>query len=372
MDKLVAEVMAKWPTKFASNLSFTVAISGGVDSVVLLHLINEIFQSTQNKPLNFEQKNIQHATPTPQVIIAETETDKKKCHTQHVIPDTALTHNVEHNLAPSLDAIHINHNISPNAQQWANFCHEFCKSLEINLTVCNVQIGKSGGESLENNARKIRYAEFFKHNTNVIILAHHKMDQIETTLSQIFRGSDLHNIAAMKEISYKHDKIFWRPLLNFTKAELEDYAKRHSLQYITDESNTDCQYLRNFIRHDILPRLIKWDKNIIPKILNFNTQIQENMSFIDEIAVQDIKNVTENTKEDSIDLIKFKQLSTRRQHNVLSHFILTQNLPLPSNKQIQEFTRQLNTCQADKLPSLKLGQNHEIIMQRQKIFIRNT
>lgn len=325
MDELVAAVVAKWPKEAALNLSFTVALSGGVDSVVLLHLMHEIM---------------------------------------HII-------HKEQKIAYSLDVIHLNHNISPNAAKWAIFCQNFCNSLNINLKLCNVQVNKNGGESLENNARKARYVEFFKHPTDVIILAHHKMDQVETTLSQIFRGSDLHNIAAMKEISYKQNKIFWRPLLNFTKADIEEYAKRHTLNYITDESNTDCKYLRNFIRHDILPSLIKWDKNIILKILNFNTQVQDDMVLKNEIATDDIKNVTENEKENSIDLTKFKQLSTIRQHNVLSHFILAQNLPLPSSKQTWEFIRQVNTCKIDRLPRLKLGHNHEIIMRKKTIFIRN-
>jgi tRNA(Ile)-lysidine synthase len=316
-QNLVANILANWPVNLTANLSFSVALSGGIDSVVLLHLMHTIF--------------------------------------------------TKHFADAHLDAIHINHNISPHAGQWADFCGEFCRSLNIDLKVCNVSISKKGGESLENNARQIRYTEFFNHHTDVIILAHHKFDQIETTLSQIFRGSDLHNIAAMRKVTPKQNKILWRPLLDFTKDDLEDYAKFHSLPYITDESNTDCQYLRNFVRHDIWPRLVHWDPDIMPKILNFTTQLQDHLALINEIALADIKLIT--VAAHSLDLAQFKQLSSLRQHNVLTHFIRMHDLPLPSNRQTSEFIRQLNTCQIDKSPSLILGKQHKIIMQKNSICI---
>lgn len=347
MDKLVAEIIKSYPHNFAADTSITVALSGGVDSVALLHILNTI--------------------------------------------------TVNHYLAIKihLDAIHINHGISANAMTWAKFCKNLCQDLNIQLTVSEHKISKNGGESLENNARIIRYKEFYKHPSNVIALAHHRTDQVETTLAQIFRGSDLHNIAAMRTLTQKQNKTFWRPLLNLTKHDLEEYVTRNNLTHIIDESNTDNQYLRNFIRNKIIPELTSWDRHIETKILRINEQIQDNLALTDEIAENDLQvccrhydtkyNAPEhvyNSREinchsstiwnplNQIDYNKFIALSNLRQNNLLNYFILRQNKPLPSNKQITEFIRQLNTCQMDKSPSLKLNDTSEIVMQKKVIFIK--
>jgi tRNA(Ile)-lysidine synthase len=314
MDLLVAKSIKEWPTELATNLSYTVALSGGVDSVVLLHILHNILNA----------KN-------------------------------------------TLDVIHINHGISPNADSWSKFCQDLCISLKLKLKICNHTVSKTGGESLENNARKVRYSEFFSHKSDVIVLAHHKTDQVETTLSQIFRGSDLHNIAAMRKLTKKQDKIFWRPFLDISKNELEEYAKRNNLRHITDESNIDNQYLRNFIRNNILPQLQAWDKNIEKKILKTNEYIQNSVALSDEIASNDLEQI--KTSQSEISFSKFTNLSNHRQINLISYFILQQSLPLPSNSQIEEFIRQINTCNIDKSPKLKIGDKHEIKKQKQYIII---
>ncbi len=324
MDRLVASILNAWPSQFATtNLSVTVALSGGVDSVSLLHLLFTIVQ-------------FQH-----------------------------LPYKIK------LEAIHINHGISPNAISWENFCQNFCDQLGISLKICRHQVQKNGGESLENNARKIRYQEFLQHESDIIILAHHKFDQIETTLSQIFRGSDIHNIAAMRSITRRDDKIFWRPLLSYTKTDLEEYAQRNNLSHITDESNNDTSYLRNFIRNDILPRLIKWDKNIENKILNINVQIQNTLELTDEIAQTDYS-ICKSSLDDNINSLNasvFKELSSLRQHNLLNYYILHNSQPLPSTLQIREFIRQINNCKIDKSPRLELSKTHALIMSKNTIFI---
>ncbi len=212
IEPLVERVLKSLP----KSDSYTVALSGGVDSVVLLHTLNQI-------------RNLQNI---------------------------------------KLKAIHINHGISSNALMWQNFCQELCTKLAIPLSIIQGKITKNGGESLENNARNFRYQAFSNESNTIITLAHHQNDQIETMLSQIFRGSDLHNIASMKTISQKQQTIFWRPLLNVTKLQILDYAKQFNLNFVDDESNLDKKYLRNFIRHEIMPSLNSWDNHIETKLLN--------------------------------------------------------------------------------------------------------
>ncbi|HMT02638.1 MAG TPA: tRNA lysidine(34) synthetase TilS [Burkholderiales bacterium] len=315
MHPLIENILNNFPEKLSFNDCYTIALSGGVDSVVLLHIFSEI----------------------------------KK-------------------VAPiKLNAIHINHNISSNSTNWEEFCKTLCSSLSIPLIVDHHSIIKNGGESLENTARIARYSSFAKLNSRVIILAHQQNDQIETILSQIFRGSNLHNVGAMHHITHKHDKIFWRPLLNIPRKMVEEYAKKHNLQFITDESNFNTKYLRNFVRHDILPLLEKWDQHIYTKLLNINSQLQDMLTLTDEISKQDLEFTTNSSPV--INLEKFKTLSHSRQLNLINYFIKINNIPLPSEKMIKEFIRQVIESSWDKSPKLLLSNNYELIKIKNFIHI---
>jgi tRNA(Ile)-lysidine synthase len=319
MDKLVQHILAQWPEQFAGHFTFAVGLSGGIDSVVLLHALAQI---RQIKSL-------------------------------------------------SLSAIHINHGISPHASTWQEFCKTLCTSLAVPLTIRHYTVIKTGGESLENKARQVRYSAFATLEAQVIALAHHQNDQIETTLSQICRGSDLHNIGAMQVISLKQTKVVWRPLLEVPKVQIQAYAKQYGLAYIQDESNLDIKFLRNFIRQDILPRLITWDNTIGNKILNFTRQLQNTLKLVDQIAAEDLTRLLIATTATAvIDLAQFKTLSHERQFNVLSYFLKQQHLPLPSHKQIREFIHQAVTSQWDKRPQLKLTDKHKLIKHKNQILLQ--
>ena len=319
MHLLVAHVLKHWPQQLSFDLSYQVGLSGGVDSVVLLHILTQV----------------------------------KEIHT-----------------ALDLSAIHINHGLSPNANLWSDFCQQYCDSLGIVLYTKYYQIIKCGGQSIENNARIARYQEFISSSAKIIILAHHLLDQVETTLSQVFRGSDLHNIASMRELSNRQGKFIWRPLLGVAKQEIEDYALKYQLHYVDDESNLDKSYLRNFIRHVILPQLNVFDNNIKSKILKLPNQIQSMLAMIDELSMDDLANVSQYIDGNLHILIKpFSALRRRRQYNVMVNFIKQQHIPLPTSSQLEEFIRQALTSGWDKSPSLKLSKVHNLIKSRGFIFI---
>lgn len=284
------------------------------------------------------------------------------------IDSVVLLHTLKH-LEPKIDltAVHIHHNISPHATAWLEFCQRFCDHLQVSLYTEKINLKRSGGESLENIARVARHKILLQNKAEVIALAHHQNDQVETVLSQLFRGSDLHNIAAMHEISYRQEKILWRPLLQISKAQIEEYASLFKLEYITDESNFDTKYLRNFVRHDVLPLLTNWDNNIIAKILNFNGQLQRLLAVTDEVGANDLDKCCIHGSNINLEL--FKNLSNIRQINSLSQFIKTNNLALPGNKQLIEFVKQAVTSSWDSKPQLKLGSDTLLIKYKNNIFI---
>lgn len=319
-NNLEQKILNNWPTFLKPLEHYTIALSGGIDSVALTYALSKI---RQNSPFPFK-----------------------------------------------LDAVHINHGISPNSNHWEQFCQNFCNQLNIPLKIFNYQIIKNGGESLENIARNYRYQSFHELESQVIVLAHHLDDQIETTLSQIMRGSNLHNVAGMRAVTHKRNKFFWRPFLTITRSEIERYCSTFDLDYIEDESNLDSKYLRNFLRNEIIPRLKAWDPSITTKILNFNQELQNTLDIIDDIAKEDcnLESYSINNSK-FIEVKKFVQLSHNRQVNALCYFIKYNNLQLPSHKQLLEFVRQVNECNIDRKPKLGLNKNYNLIKNNSRIYI---
>lgn len=312
---LVESILKQWPSELDGHLSYCVGLSGGVDSVVLLHLLNEASKRQQFK----------------------------------------------------LSAIHVNHGISVYADGWMDFCIRLCQQWDIPLQVAQLQVVKQAGVGLENSARKLRYAEYQETGADVMVLAHHQDDQIETVLSQLMRGSDVHNIAAMRIVSKRNMQFYWRPLLSYTKAQLIDYALEHELSHIEDESNHDNNYLRNFLRNSIIPQLLAYDNNLPQKITQSLASIQASVNLNDEIAEYDLLSTMTNGQ---IEIAKIISLSSSRQKSLLAHFIRQRNLPLPSSKQLQEFIRQATTAEQDRHPQLKLNEKCVLIRKKGKIILK--
>lgn len=314
MHELEKLILKKWSNKF-DHFSLTIGLSGGIDSMVLLHLLHRL---KTNLKIN------------------------------------------------TLEAIHINHGISQNANNWEEFCINECNKLNIRIKTVRYTISKNGGESLENNARIARYTEFDKLTTNSIALAHHKLDQIETTLSQIMRGSSLHNIAGMLPLSQKKDKTYWRPLLDIDKQLIKDYAITYNISFIEDESNQDISYLRNFIRLKLYPLMTEYDEHIDNKIINLTHQIQDITAQLDEISRVDFNLIYQENK---LDYLKLINLNEKRQFNVLVMFLKNQALAIPSNARLTEFIRQINNCAIDKKPLLIINDKHKLIKDKKFIYL---
>lgn len=155
-----------------------------------------------------------------------------------------------------LSAVHVNHQIDLRAGDWQEFCQWLCASLNIPLRTAKVEVNWGGGDSLEAEARQARYAIFAQSQADVLALAHHADDQAETILLQLLRGAGPHGLAAMPvtRALTEHTQL-WRPLLNATRDQLEALATVEDWIWIEDDSNDDTRLRRNFLRHDILPRL---------------------------------------------------------------------------------------------------------------------
>jgi len=168
------------------------------------------------------------------------------------IDSVVLLHLLKHH--PGVSGIHVHHGLSRNADAWAAFCRRLCKQWGVPLKVSKVKVRRSG-KGLEAAAREARYAAFGKLNVEVIALAHDLDDQAETVLMNLLRGAGLRGASGMRALSRLESKLLARPLLEVSRARIEEYARAHGLEWIEDESNADEALTRNFLRRRVGPLL---------------------------------------------------------------------------------------------------------------------
>jgi tRNA(Ile)-lysidine synthase len=183
--------------------------------------------------------------------------------------DSVVLLHVLHGLAPrlgfKLSAVHVNHGLSPNANDWQDFCRVFCLELGVPFRAAKVKV-KKGSLGLEAAARAARRAAFMKLPDDAIVLAHHLDDQAETVLFNLLRGTGLAGASGMPLQGRLGRKLLLRPLLGAPRSAIRAYAAEHRLGWIEDESNADEALTRNFIRRRVGPLLEakfpRWRENL--------------------------------------------------------------------------------------------------------------
>lgn len=184
--------------------------------------------------------------------------------------DSVVLLHVLHGLASrhgyKLSAIHVNHGLSPNAGDWQKFCRVLCLDLGVPFKAVSVKVSK-GSKGLEAAARRARRAAFLKAAGDAIALGHHLDDQAETVLFNLLRGTGLAGARGMPVQGRLGSKLLLlRPLLAVPRSAISAYAAEHRLAWIEDESNADESLTRNFIRRRVGPlletRFPRWRENL--------------------------------------------------------------------------------------------------------------
>jgi tRNA(Ile)-lysidine synthase len=158
-------------------------------------------------------------------------------------------------------ALHVHHGLSPHADAWLAHCQAFARERAVKFDARRVEVSRATGVSVEAAARDARYraldAMCVAHGVHTLWLAQHADDQAETVLLQLLRGAGLAGLAAMAPqfLAAGACATRVRPLLHILRAQLEQYASEHALDWIDDESNADTRYARNALRHEVTPAL---------------------------------------------------------------------------------------------------------------------
>ncbi|MEN0038844.1 MAG: tRNA lysidine(34) synthetase TilS [Cellvibrio sp.] len=261
------------------------------------------------------------------------------------LDSTVLLHALAQlHLPVHLRALHINHQISPNADAWQAQCADFCARYAIPFHAEKVRV-ENTGKGIEDAARAARYKVFEKNIAphDVLFTAHHANDQAETLLLRLMRGTGPRGLGAMAAMRALGAGSLVRPLLHFTREQLEAYAHAHRLVWVDDESNLDDDYDRNFLRNQVMPLL----QNRWPKFRHKWQQTAElcaqQESLVEEIAHEDLLRVAPIIERvgQSIDLDIFSSLSAVRQQNLLRYWLRLLNHSTPEQLHWQQIEQQL-------------------------------
>jgi tRNA(Ile)-lysidine synthase len=250
----------------------------------------------------------------------------------------------------ALSALHVHHGLSANANAWAEFCAGQCAKRGVPLAVHRADIRRAAGESLEARARAARYAALAAADADIVALAHHSDDQAETLLLQLLRGAGPEGLAAMPvRRSMRRGPVLLRPFLALPRAAIDAYAAARGLAWVDDESNANTGVRRNFIRHDVAPRLAAAFPGYPATLVRAAAHQAEAARLIDELAALDAQGAIADDPVagatlDRKALIVLAARAPHRARNLLRWFLRQHELCAPSAARLAAMLDQLSTA----------------------------
>lgn len=255
-------------------------------------------------------------------------------------------------LAPArLEAVHVDHGLSPNAGAWTRHCAAVCERLGVPYRIVRVDARPRGGEGPEAAARRARYAAFgaVMEAGDCLVTAHHRNDQAETMVLQLLRGAGPHGLAGMAPVSPFAAGIHARPLLSYLRAELLDYARDEGLSWVEDESNADVSRERNYLRHEILPRLRRHWPALDKTLARTAAHNREAAAVLDAVAAEDFAAV-HGTDRDFLSVDGLRRLGSARMRNVIRYWLKQRDLPTPGSGHLRQIEVQVFESARDRGP----------------------
>jgi len=283
---------------FPPPVRYLVALSGGLDSVVLLHALARL-------------------RPT---------------------------------LGAALAAVHVHHGLQVEADAWASFCEGLCERLDVPLDLLRVRVTAGHGESLEACAREARYQTLVgtMGAGDVLLTAQHRDDQAETLLLMLLRGSGPRGLSAMPSDTPLGPGRLRRPLLGFDRSSLEAYARAEGLDWVEDPSNVDPRFDRNFLRRQVIPLLrTRWPA-LGRTLARSAAHCAEAQSLIDTLAREDLGPLTGSAG--GLSVSGLGSLERPRARAVLRLWIREQGFRVPDTIRLDRVLDEVLTAAGDRSP----------------------
>ncbi|AYO53307.1 tRNA lysidine(34) synthetase TilS [Acinetobacter wuhouensis] len=303
----------KQHSQFAENTQFLIGCSGGMDSMLLLHVMSQLFPH-------------------------------------------------------QIRTIYVNHQLQQVSDEWADFVAEQCTQLNIPYIIQPVQVAKG---NLENQARQVRYDAYLQHlkENEVLVLAHHQQDQAETLLLRLFSGAGVSGLSAMQAIDQRDDLTIWRPLLDTTREQICQWVAQLHISYVDDPTNLDTHHDRAWCRHELWHILQSRYPKMQQALARTSYLMQDADEILNEVLQQDLQ-LCGNAEQ--LDLEKLQQLSLARQRQLLSAWMKGQDTYRPAFEMVQRLQDEVIYSKTDSQAALHWNQFYYLRYQNQLYRIAQT
>jgi tRNA(Ile)-lysidine synthase len=252
----------------------------------------------------------------------------------------------------ALRLVHIDHALQAESLEWRRHCARQARSWRVPFTALRAKLTIRRGESLEAAARQARYDSLAQElePAEVLVTAQHRDDQVETLLLQLMRGTGVAGLAAMPAIAPFGVGRIARPLLEVTRADIEQLARAAKLSWIEDPMNEDVRYSRNFTRHQLMPVIREHWPGADRALARTAANLAEALGLLEERAVSDLATVADGA---ALSVAALRTLPEARRRNALRVFIARAGIQLPDASRLREMTAALLAARVDAQPEVR-------------------
>ncbi|WP_092820885.1 tRNA lysidine(34) synthetase TilS [Acinetobacter kookii] len=278
-----------------------------------------------------------------------------------------LLHLMSYLVPEKIRTIYVDHQLQSISANWGRFVSDQCAALNVPCIVEAVEVQDG---NLEHQARNARYQAYSKHlkSNEILVLAHHQQDQAETLMLRLLSGAGVHGLAAMKQVDVREQFTIWRPLLDISREQICQWATQLGVQNIEDPTNLDTHYDRAWCRHELWPLLQKRYPKMQQALSRTSYLMQDAEDILLDVLQQDLKHCGSATE---LDLKKLAELSSARQRQLLSAWMKGQDTYRPSFEMVQRLLHEVIESKSDAQAALHWNQYYYVRYQ-QKLFRLST
>nr|WP_081401626.1 tRNA lysidine(34) synthetase TilS [Acinetobacter gyllenbergii] len=290
---------------FSEQAQFLIGCSGGMDSMLLLYLMSELFPSRTR-------------------------------------------------------AIYIDHQLQSRSDEWGRLVQQHADVLNIPCILQKVSV-EAG--NLEQQARDARYQAYRQHlkSNEILVLAHHQQDQAETLLLRLFSGAGVNGLAAMQQLDVRQEITIWRPFLELSRDQIEQWTVQLGFDYVTDPSNHDTHYDRAWCREQLWPMLQQRFPKMQAAVTRSSYLMQDAAEILDQVLQVDWQQCA---TDHQLDLIELAQLSAARQRQLLSAWMKGNDQYRPSFDMVQRLQHEVILAKPDAQATVHFNQHYFVRYQK--------
>jgi len=251
--------------------------------------------------------------------------------------------------AVPLRAVHVDHGLHRDSARWSLHSATLAVRLGVPCEIVRVDARPAPGDSPEAAARAARYAALAARLLpgELLLTGHHGDDQLETVLLQWLRGGGLRAVAGMRPVASFAGGWLARPLLAFTRAELQGWAESRCLEWLEDPSNTDLRFDRNYLRLELLPAIrARWPA-AARTVGRVAAQAADALDIEEGLGAADLMTLAEG---ETLLLAPLERLPLARQRLALRAWLRSRGLVPPSAATLEALRHDMLAAGPDRVP----------------------